>query len=412
MFYPATKENPGKMSSINFLLLFLFVVIVGLIFFIHYPSSQNNSVQVSSNWVTVSLASIHSFPDIDANYGCSLYGDKISPQSCHGYQCYIGYCQCPTYDPINNPDCSKDPSRDEYMNNKLSICPTLASALPSGGGKMHDLTNYDFCYHYLPTQGLITSDFVRWKKAQTDELSIWQGFPVNYDRDADHEEMFNNYAILAGKDMGDLLEVGAGPYTQTKSVLAKTRGTVKTLTLAEPQLISYYTTVSTCTYKSGYLQGFEAIPIQFVQAGGEQLRWRDSYDTVIMINVLEHVLDGYEVMQNLFNAVKPGGILIFHERFYDRKLDKVFEATKNNVPIAQRPYFWDHLHPVGARKKIYDIMFEYFDILYEKLYHYEGKYPTDEGGYWIAKKKTSVQLPMKKIPTIIKQQAKLIAPNS
>jgi len=40
------------------------------------------------------------------------------------------------------------------------------------------------------------------------------------------------------------------------------------------------------------------------------------FDTLLCINVIEHVWDAYEVLSNMYDALKPGGILIYHDRFY------------------------------------------------------------------------------------------------
>ena len=36
-----------------------------------------------------------------------------------------------------------------------------------------------------------------------------------------------------------------------------------------------------------------------------------------MINVLEHVNNGIALLRNLYNTLKPGGILIFNDRWWD-----------------------------------------------------------------------------------------------
>ena len=34
------------------------------------------------------------------------------------------------------------------------------------------------------------------------------------------------------------------------------------------------------------------------------------------INVIEHVYDAFKFLDNLYNALKPGGIIIYHDRYY------------------------------------------------------------------------------------------------
>lgn len=41
------------------------------------------------------------------------------------------------------------------------------------------------------------------------------------------------------------------------------------------------------------------------------------YDTVIVMNVLVYALDAFEFLSTVHNALKPGGLLLFHDRYFD-----------------------------------------------------------------------------------------------
>jgi 2-polyprenyl-3-methyl-5-hydroxy-6-metoxy-1,4-benzoquinol methylase len=41
--------------------------------------------------------------------------------------------------------------------------------------------------------------------------------------------------------------------------------------------------------------------------------FEEAFDTLMIVNVLEHVNNGIRILRNLHNALKPGGLLIFND---------------------------------------------------------------------------------------------------
>lgn len=76
---------------------------------------------------------------------------------------------------------------------------------------------------------------------------------------------------------------------------------------------------------------------------GAEVPFPRQYDTVIMVNVIEHCSDAIKIFTNLYNAVKPGGVLVFEDSM-------VFKAPKNS----------DTCHPLQITKKFYDHFFSKF----------------------------------------------------
>ena len=72
-------------------------------------------------------------------------------------------------------------------------------------------------------------------------------------------------------------------------------------------------------YRTGTLNG--RYPVVLVSVGGEGFDdgWRfvEVFDTVVSMNVIEHVHDGFRYLMNLWLALKPGGTLVFHDRWFD-----------------------------------------------------------------------------------------------
>ena len=83
-----------------------------------------------------------------------------------------------------------------------------------------------------------------------------------------------------------------------------------------------------------------------------------NFDTLLCINVIEHVWDAYEVLSNIYNALKKGGILIYHDRFYP------FPGYGDRV-LGPGNLF----HPIRLTRFI----FEHFLKQFETIYIFEGQ---------------------------------------
>lgn len=239
----------------------------------------------------------------------------------------------------------------------------------------------DVCHFYTKEAGIVQISHERWHQAQVVESSVWDGSTDGNDRNEQHAGWFDQYRAVNGSTLGRILEVGCGPFTQTKTILEKIMGrrdelAITSITLADPLMLFYLSRVPSCSYKDGTLMGY---PTQFIVSGGEQLALRGVYDTVVMTNVLEHCTDALLVLENMHLALKDHrGMLIFSERWYDTKWDR-YEA--NPVP------FWDVMHPINVKKKVIDTLLARYTPLYKKNFYYEGNYISDEGIYFIGLKK-------------------------
>ena len=238
----------------------------------------------------------------------------------------------------------------------------------------------DFCRFYTAEAGIVAISRERWQQAQSVESSVWNGNDGGDDRNEQHADWFDQYKVVNGSMLGRVLEIGSGPFTQTKTVLGKISGRngllkVESITLADPLMLFYHSHVPSCPYKAGSLMGY---PTQFIASGGEDLMLRAEYDTVVMMNVLEHCRDGLRVLENLHAAVKASsGLLIFSERWYDTKWTKY---ERDRAP------FWDVMHPINIKRALIDALLKNYKPLYRRDFFYEGNYPTDEGVYFIGVK--------------------------
>lgn len=153
------------------------------------------------------------------------------------------------------------------------------------------------------------------------------GRGASSDRNKEHARLFDNYRILPEK-LGHLLEVGCGPFTQTRTIL---RGRhAQSITLMDP-LLDVYTQHPNCGYPHIRPQP------TLLTMKAEDLDYHAAFDTIICVNVLEHVQDAVKVLNNIRAACKTGSIIIMGERTYDE-----FETTRQ----------YDVGHPIRVKRQI------------------------------------------------------------
>jgi len=151
-----------------------------------------------------------------------------------------------------------------------------------------------------------------WKIVQKNEFDAWKGSYGSNDRGGEHNEGFGQYSSLP-ENLGNYIEIGCGPYTQTQFII---NHQFESITLLDPGASNYIKHVPGCTYRNGTLKGKKVDVLSF---GGEKLEdkmYKEKFDTILAINVVEHVWDAFKFYNNIYNALKPGGILIYHDRFY------------------------------------------------------------------------------------------------
>lgn len=152
----------------------------------------------------------------------------------------------------------------------------------------------------------------------------------------------------------------------------------------EPGAHGYMKNVQTCSYKTGKLRrfdnkGFHDFPVVVNSKGGELLdvskivSREQQYDTVISINVVEHVQNAFQYLMGLYGSLRTGGTLIFHERYYNSD-DEILNG--------------DNYHPVRVKQLVFDLLLDpkLFRIVFNNCSaSYNGR-PGERGYYVIATK--------------------------
>ena len=114
---------------------------------------------------------------------------------------------------------------------------------------------------------------------------------------------FGDYAFLP-ENVENAIEVGCGPYTNIRRMLERTR--IQHMVLSDP-LVRTYTKFRMTFVSEMYREALCMLDDHAI----EELPFASNYfDLVVMINVLDHVRDAGQCMDNLVRVTKPGGILI------------------------------------------------------------------------------------------------------
>jgi len=219
--------------------------------------------------------------------------------------------------------------------------------------------------------------------------------------------------------------VGCGPFTQSHKLLQLTEARVtQQLVLLDPLMEQYLVQVPTCRYRNAKetKANFPTVSgeIVLLASGGETIidgalipRMRNDkhgsgpnrgetfaynaglFDLVIIINVLEHCLDALQVIQNVHNALAPGGILVIHDRYSDH-LWRNFFTFSNGQPKVP---FWDVGHPINMLQAPFQHLFRQYRELYMKEGDPSPQHP--QVFYFIGKKLTASNVSTRSIFCII-----------
>jgi ubiquinone/menaquinone biosynthesis C-methylase UbiE len=138
---------------------------------------------------------------------------------------------------------------------------------------------------------------------------------------------FNNYSFLP-PEMGDVIEVGCGPYTNVR--LMRDRCRMKHLVLSDPLIRTYV------KFKLTFVREmYDKAACSLDDHPLEELPFKDAhFDMAVMINVLDHVRDANACMENFYRVVKPGGIVIFGQ---DLSREEDAEALLKDPGLAGHP---------------------------------------------------------------------------
>jgi SAM-dependent methyltransferase len=150
------------------------------------------------------------------------------------------------------------------------------------------------------------------------------------------KEQFDGYRFLPER-IHNVLEVGCGPYTNVRLMLDRCR--FDHLVLSDP-LIRTYVKFKLTFVSEMYQQAacvLDDHPLEELPFAS------DNFDLVVMINVLDHVQDAHQCMENLIRVTRPGGYLIIGQDLTNEEDLKAHHGSEGEVG-----------HPITLDKEWFD----------------------------------------------------------
>lgn len=227
------------------------------------------------------------------------------------------------------------------------------------GSEAEDLLKRDNDLKYLTEDGVVQVDRERWQEAQSYERETWMSDLIDArdDRNVKHSERFKGYEVLKGCRLPRVIELGCGPFTNARLILPKLAYCAD-VTLLDP-LVDSYLRHPNCTYASGKLC---RVPVTTVASSIEDFKPVQTYDLLILVNVLEHCFDVPRVFDVITSALRPGGILVFADCMLRR--DDLPRVVEN---------WYDTGHPIRlSADYVTAFLHGSFCTLFEEVY--EGLY--------------------------------------
>ena len=235
---------------------------------------------------------------------------------------------------------------------------------------MECMTDDDMC-RFTSENGVTVVSRGRWRRAQEGEMTHWATSSTNTNDGWEHHgKDFGFYKTLDGLSLGHYIEIGCGPFTQTIFMRSNVPSAqFASITLVDPLLYSYLQRVEHCTYKGGHLGDFNQ-SLVLISSPTEALRFEEDYDSLMTMNVLEHVQDAFAHLELIYNSLRPKGLLIFHERWWN----KYVPTQEKNDNYKQ----W-LMHPIRVRQPVID----HFLSKFTPLYRLTSSPPKEPGVYFI-----------------------------
>jgi SAM-dependent methyltransferase len=195
-------------------------------------------------------------------------------------------------------------------------------------------------------------DQQRWEQAQASEADYWRGIDVSeLLRIAAEKPAFLSMlpakikqSLFHGKDV---LEIGVGPLGISLASFYPNKSELNRLVKVEPLPQVFLSDCQNISdqWASLFLQWLSEMSQegQYECIPGENMDYRDEFDTVIIYNVLDHVNNPAKIIENAFNSLKSGGKILIGVDCYSVlgqiKFEKILRRTqKGSIMVEAHPY--------------------------------------------------------------------------
>lgn len=237
---------------------------------------------------------------------------------------------------------------------------------------------------YLGENGILSVSKERWETAQKYERSEWmvRAAAANDGRNVFHRNVFKKYECLDGIDATSFAELGCGPFTNARMILDKFPN-VEEVTLLDP-LVNDYLEHQYCKYKSSCrgvgktleLENGESIKANLVSSSIENYDTDETFDVVVMINVLEHCFDIPKIFNCVDRMLNVGGVFIYADVQFDIETVKEIAKFKYNAGHPLRP----------TKQYVNKFLDEKFEQIFSRTFDEEVAGLMAEERYFIGKK--------------------------
>ena len=214
------------------------------------------------------------------------------------------------------------------------------------------------CFSH-PLSGVAQIPLSYWKKTMDNEVGAWKYAEGVDDRGVQHKQAFNSYADVPQR-LGNYIEIGAGPYTQTQFIRDKL---FDRITFLDPAASEYQKYTKNCQYKNGTFFGRR---VKIINGAAENLHMDPSfgkYDSLMSINVIEHVHDAYRVLSNVYKTLKRNGLIIYHDRY--------FRTPPSGDGILGGG---NRFHPIRLTKSVFDHFLSKFEKIFLNIIEDDSNY--------------------------------------
>lgn len=392
-----------SLSCTSLLIGLLCAFVLAFLGFSAFEQSAEVDSDFEDDWLYVLPEPLPKERDIDAERSYLYECNGLCGQH---QRCFLGKCFClPGW---AGPDCTAARRLDDYLLRSEELCPRIDSLgqlreqpaelfYPADECLYNDVTfktdNCAVLCYWQEDAGIVAIPPSVWKSVQKYELAFWkeQRAAAPFDRDEEHLFGFDEYNYVPRR-LGRLAELGAGPYTQTKSLLgAHMTFSVNDVTLIEPN-IDNYLSLPNCVYRDGKLSRCPAneaqtedcqVAVRLLASAVEDLDIEEEFDTILVVNVIEHVFDAFDYLTAVYRALKPGGVLIFGERYFDHPV--------LSTEVLAEPM----LHPIRIQRRLFLHFFRLFQPLYVRDHNsqWASRRALDERGYYVVLKKRELPSP-------------------
>jgi SAM-dependent methyltransferase len=230
----------------------------------------------------------------------------------------------------------------------------------------------------------------RWAMAQHAERKHWMvlGLDADDDHNYGNASGFEGYLALAGLKFSHAIELGCGPFTNLRII--GDACCIQVCDLLDPLIMDYLLhpgcrysdtalsveRTSMSTRLRRFFRRSRILPLVRLAESGtipigrlipspvEDMPLGQRYDLVVMENVIEHCFDVERAFNNIVAILRPGGMLVLHDRYY----------CGARVQESSRRVF-DAAHPLRVDRSIVDaFLSSNFTPEFSRVEHISGDF--------------------------------------